>query len=269
VRNVTFALELKTFQETVEYARLMAATTMVPAADQGKPGNILAKMQIGAELDIPMMTAIRHLYVVDGRVSMEVPLMLALVERSGLLEDKTIEELSDGGCRVSVHRKGRSKPRAITFGPEQAKKAGLTGKDNYKHWDWRMYYNRAMGFALQDEFADVLKGVVSPEYMQDAGLTIDAQTVGAEPPEGQKALPPPSLDMQQEMMRLFDQLGTKPAGRLVRIKQNKGREAELIETLKAEVAKKLPTPVDKPAQPTPQPTAEELAAAVEDKAAAQ
>jgi hypothetical protein len=64
-------------------------------------------------------------------------------------------------------RKGR-KPVTAKFSVEDAKRAGLWGKQGpWSAYPKRMLAMRARGFALRDAFPDVLKGLISAEEAQD------------------------------------------------------------------------------------------------------
>jgi hypothetical protein len=227
MRALSLNMQISSLAEAIEFCKLLSNTDAVPANDRGKPGNILAKLQAGAEIGVPPMQAIRHLYVIDGRVSLEVTLMLALVEASGLLEDKVVEwddPEKKTSCTVTVQRKGRSRPCISTFGEKEARKAGLFDKRGgmYDKWDWRMYYNRAMGFALQDTFPDILRGIVTPEYLADAGVRVEQAGPGVI--EGSAF----DSELQQQITGEFDRLRLPPARRLVKLQTFKGREPELL-----------------------------------------
>jgi hypothetical protein len=64
-------------------------------------------------------------------------------------------------------RKGR-KPVTARFSVEDAKRAGLWGKQGpWSAYPKRMMQMRARGFALRDAFPDVLKGMITAEEAQD------------------------------------------------------------------------------------------------------
>ena len=64
-------------------------------------------------------------------------------------------------------RKGR-KPVTARFSVEDAKRAGLWGKQGpWSAYPKRMMQMRARGFALRDAFPDVLKGMITVEEAQD------------------------------------------------------------------------------------------------------
>jgi hypothetical protein len=67
-----------------------------------------------------------------------------------------------------VKRKGDAEELVSTFGLDDAKRAGLLGKQGpWQTSTKRMLKLRARGFALRDKFADVLAGLVSVEEALD------------------------------------------------------------------------------------------------------
>jgi hypothetical protein len=88
---------------------------------------------------------------------------MALVERSGLFEDKEHVFEGDDGfrkCTVTVTRKGR-KPKSWSFSMGEARVAGLLDRKSspWATFPDSMLYYRALGFALRREFPDVLRGM--------------------------------------------------------------------------------------------------------------
>ena len=90
-----------------------------------------------------------------------------------LFRSEGVEERVDGEGTPNpvavciAHRKGR-KPVTATFSVEDAKRAGLWGKQGpWQAYPKRMLQMRARGFALRDAFPDVLKGLITAEEAQD------------------------------------------------------------------------------------------------------
>lgn len=67
-----------------EMAVTLAIADNVPKALRGKPAAILAVLLTGRELEIPPMTALRNLHVIDGQVTVNPKIRAAMVRRQGL-----------------------------------------------------------------------------------------------------------------------------------------------------------------------------------------
>ncbi|WP_151721026.1 recombinase RecT [Acinetobacter ursingii] len=170
--------------EAMQIADLLAGSDIVPKDYQRKPGNILVAMQWGAEIGLQPLQAMQNIAVINGRPSIWGDAMLALVRSSGLLEFIR-EEISEDGQKatVTVKRKGEEEFTS-TFTMEDAKKAGLSGKQGpWSQYPKRMLKLRARSYALRDVFPDVLKGMAIAEEERDKEVDVTPATVAAETSE--------------------------------------------------------------------------------------
>jgi hypothetical protein len=124
---------------------------------------------------------------------------MALVQASPVCED--VEEyFEDEGTPNPVavcvaKRKGR-KPVTVRFSVEDAKRAGLWGKQGpWSAYPKRMMQMRARGFALRDAFPDVLKGMITAEeaqdYPSDVYRNAPVNTIQTKPANPLDAIAPP------------------------------------------------------------------------------
>ncbi len=170
-------------QDAMQIAELLAGSDIVPKDYQRKPGNILVAMQWGAEIGLQPLQAMQNIAVINGRPSIWGDAMLALVRGSGLL-DFIREEISDNGLEAicTVKRKNEE-PVVSKFSMEDAKKAGLAGKQGpWTQYPKRMMKLRARSYALRDVFPDVLKGMAIAEEEKDK--EIDITPASASPESG-------------------------------------------------------------------------------------
>lgn len=122
------------------------------------------------ELGIGVMAGISHLYPVKGKVAIEGQLVLGLIQRVG----GSWEILEESPKKVKVKFMRPGKPEFITeFGEEDAKRAGLLGKDVYKSYPTDMYFWRCVSRAGKRYFSDVTQGMVMADDIPDAGITMD------------------------------------------------------------------------------------------------
>jgi hypothetical protein len=157
--------------EAIQFSDMLASSSMVPKAYQGKPQDILVCVQWGFEMGLAPMQALQNIAVINGKPSVYGDAAMALVQASPVCED--VEEYfedTDKPNFVAVcvaSRKGR-KPVTVKFSVEDAKRAGLWGKQGpWSAYPKRMMQMRARGFALRDAFPDVLKGMITAEEAQD------------------------------------------------------------------------------------------------------
>jgi len=160
-----------TLTEAIQFSDMLASSSMVPKAYQGKPQDILVCVQWGYEMGLAPMQALQNIAVINGKPSVYGDAAMALVQASSVCEG--IEEFFEGEGTVNpvavcvAHRKNR-KPVTAKFSVEDAKRAGLWGKTGpWQAYPKRMMQMRARGFALRDAFADVLKGLMTVEEAWD------------------------------------------------------------------------------------------------------
>ncbi|MFW9594501.1 MAG: recombinase RecT [Macromonas sp.] len=162
----TFSLAPSSLQEAMDFANMLSKSNLVPKDYQGNPSNCIIAMQWGFEIGLQPLQAMQSIAVINGRPAIWGDAMLALVRGSGLLE-YIHEEPTDDGCTVRIKRKGEPEAER-TFTKEDAKKAGLSGKQGpWTQYPKRMMQLRARAFALRDVFPDVLRGVFIAEEAQD------------------------------------------------------------------------------------------------------
>ena len=157
----------------------------------------------GCEIGLRPMQAIQSIAVINGMPSIYGDAMLGLVRASGLLAEFKEEEIvgtyeADGenrGDRVKIEnfvigyrcisrRKGYSDKVVTTFTIDDAKRAGLWGKEGpWKTSHQRMLQFRARSWNLRDGYGDVLKGLYSAEEAQDV---VDIGVVASAPASAQQ-----------------------------------------------------------------------------------
>ena len=160
-----------TITEAIQFSEMLAKSAMVPKQYQGKPEDIMVAVQWGYEIGLAPLQALQNISVINGKPSVYGDAAMALVQASPLCEG--VEEFIEGEGTTNpvavcvAHRKGR-KPVRATFSVEDAKRAGLWGKQGpWQAYPKRMMQMRARGFALRDAFPDVLKGLITAEEAQD------------------------------------------------------------------------------------------------------
>jgi hypothetical protein len=152
--------------ENDNHLKIVAKTILDSGITPHRSVNVIAAIIMrGRSLKLDVWEALENIYSISNRTVISSHLAMALVERSGLLEDKDQAFTGNGAertCSVMVMRRGR-KQRIWSFSLAQARAAGLTDKDSWKKWPDNMLYARALMFALRSEFSDVLHGMYAVE----------------------------------------------------------------------------------------------------------
>lgn len=207
-----------TITEAIQFSEMLASSQMVPKQYQGKPQDIMVCVQWGMELGLAPLQALQNIAVINGKPSVYGDAAMALVQASPLCEG--VEEFIEGeGTQNPVavcvaHRKGR-KPVRSTFSVEDAKRAGLWGKQGpWQAYPKRMLAMRARGFALRDAFPDVLKGLITAEEAQDYP-TEDKPRQAPRNPLDALAPPAPALPVSEVVVMeqaMADTIDPEPVG---------------------------------------------------------
>ena len=187
-----------TLSEAMTFSDMLANSSMVPRAYQGKPQDILVCVQWGMEMGLAPMQALQNIAVINGKPSVYGDAAMALVQASPVCED--VEEFFEGEGTPNpvavcvAKRKGR-KPVTARFSVEDAKRAGLWGKQGpWSAYPKRMMQMRARGFALRDAFPDVLKGMITVEEAQDYPEEAKPRQVAKPANPLDMVAPPPAIE---------------------------------------------------------------------------
>jgi cell division septation protein DedD len=163
-------VRLQSLEDLYRFAVAVSKTPFAPK-DFKTPEAIMIACQYGMEVGLTPMQSLQSVAVINGKPALYGDALVAVVRASGLLEE--FEEWIDGEgdarraiCRAK--RKGMPKAREAAFSVVDAKRAGLWGKGGpWTSYPERMLAMRARGFALRDEFADVLRGLIAYEEAAD------------------------------------------------------------------------------------------------------
>lgn len=169
-----FSLMPKNFDECIKASEMFAKSGMVPKLYENQPNKIIVAWELGSSLGLGLMQSLQGIAVINGMPTIWGDSALAIIRSSGLLEQITeiIEgKIGDGTAiaKCVIKRKGMA-ASTFEFSYSEAKVAGLIGKAGpWSQYPKRMLQLRARGFALRDNFADVLKGFRITEEVQDIG----------------------------------------------------------------------------------------------------
>lgn len=155
----------------------IASTDFVPKALRGNPAACLAAVYTGRELGIGPMEAMQKIDIIDGRPALSSELLVAMVRRAGgsiTISDET------PGQSLTVHgRHPAGDEMSVTFTIDDAKRAGLTDKSNWKKYADDMLWARAVSRLCRRLFPDVLSAVraYTPDDLGDSEWVPDRQEI--------------------------------------------------------------------------------------------
>lgn len=121
----------------------------------GNESKIFMILLAARELGIPPMQALnRGINVIQGNVELSSRLMAAMIRRAG--HSITVKECNNKICILEGKRSDNGDSFTCQFSMEDAAKAGLANKDNWKKYTEDMLYARAMSRLGRRLFADVI-----------------------------------------------------------------------------------------------------------------
>ncbi len=151
--------------EPTQY-ELMAKLATV-AARSGYTANnevqALFVMLKGFEIGVSPIQALEGIQVIKGKTTVSPQLMLAMINRSGLMEDMKIDG-DTNQCTVTMQRVGRS-AHTETFTMDNARSMNLAGNHNWKAQPATMLNWRAVSACARVVFPDVIQGMYTPEEL--------------------------------------------------------------------------------------------------------
>ncbi len=124
----------------------------------------LAVMQTGKELGIGAMQSLRAIHIIDGKPTMSAELIGGLVLSRIPGAMLRVVETNEQRCVVHAARPGHE-PTVFTFTHEDAQRAGLLGKDNWKKYERAMLRSRCITEAARAIFPDATMGLYDADEL--------------------------------------------------------------------------------------------------------
>jgi hypothetical protein len=178
--------EVSSIDDLQRVARLLATSNYFDAKAAGGDtaiAQIATKILAGAEMGYGPFASVQGIHVIQGKPVISANLMAAAVKRSGRY-DYRVRRLDNEGCELEFFQRNADKLESIgktAFTRDDAKAAGLLGKDNWSKFARNMYFARAMSNGIRFFCPDVFDGsaVYTPDELgadEDAdGNVIDVQ----------------------------------------------------------------------------------------------
>lgn len=137
----------------------------------------IVKIQMGRELGIPPMRAMQSIYIVHGNITMNGTLLGALIKQSGRYTYR-VTRMDNNACTIDFYEISPSGGDynlvgQSTFSIEDAQRAGLHTKDNWRNYPRNMLFNRAISNGARWYCPDIFIGpIYTPDEMD---MAVDAK----------------------------------------------------------------------------------------------
>lgn len=190
------------FGQDAQLARVFASSGAFDGINGTEQGVSLAmtKIQLGRSWNMETADAMKSVFFINGRPSVEAVYLGAQMKNAGLDWDIEWDEAPDGtctGCHLHLKRwnaetkkhdavmgmvNGAPKQAVVSFTKKNAdnawvyesgKKIRLSEKFNYQSWGEDMYYARCVGRVRTRYMPNVLSGVLTREEAEDAGASVE------------------------------------------------------------------------------------------------
>lgn len=147
----------------------VAHTEFVPKALRRNVPALLAAVMAGREIGLPPMMALRSIDVIDGNPQMSGELMLSIVRGAGH-KIRFTEYGNEKVTALGVRGEDPDDTMAVTWTMDDARRAGLAGKSNWKNYPRTMLAWRAVTELCRFHFPDVLAAKLNytPEEFGDS-----------------------------------------------------------------------------------------------------
>ena len=183
-------LDLTSAPFTYRTLRAIAHTDFVPKELRNKPEAILACVLAGREWGLGPMESLARIDMIDGRPAPSGELLVARVFAAGhAIHPKDLSDKSATAVGIRRMPDGTTLTQEFTFTIEMASRAGLTGKNNWKHYPEAMLYWRAAAQLVRFLFPDVLTSFQA--YTPDELGSDD----WVPPPPGEEASSEPEVEL--------------------------------------------------------------------------
>jgi hypothetical protein len=181
---------LTTFEQVDAMAKRLAESDLLPKTLKGRPADVAIILLTGIEFGLQPMAAIRGINVIEGKASMSADLLSGLVQQKvHVCEYFRMVTCTDTVASFETKRHGHAEAVKLSYTIEQAQRAGLTGKDNWKKHPADMLAARCISRLAKRVYPDITQGCYVPDEEDEirdgrgggtnGGTVIDVSAVSA------------------------------------------------------------------------------------------
>lgn len=165
---------------SVDYARKLSASDLLPKNYQGKPQNVLLAVEYGRSIGLDPVTAIQMTHVVSGKPTASAQLVGALVRRAGH-KLRVRGDATTATCKI-IRADDPEFTFEVTWTLDRAKAAGLLSSNpTWGKYPQAMLKARAITECARDACPEVLAGIqYTAEEVGGPVEVIEAQTTQPE-----------------------------------------------------------------------------------------
>ncbi len=158
--------EVTIFNEIKTIANGIAGSRLLPAKYRKRPEDLIAIGLLGKGLGLDIWQSIRTLHVIEGVPTMSAELMMGLAMlRCPKAQFKY--ETGPDFCRLYARRDKDQDFSVFEYTLDDAKRAGLLGKKNWRENPKSMLKSRVQSYVAKTLFPDCIMGLYTPEEINN------------------------------------------------------------------------------------------------------
>ena len=196
------AFEAQSIEEAYRVCKLLVASGMMPKHIR-TPEAMFAILATGRELGLPMMQATRSLHYLDGKPTLSADLIVALVKRHPECEYFRVVSASNEAVTMETKRRGEPEPVRITWTIDDAQRAGVLGKENWKKYPRAMLRARVSTELARAVFPDAALGLYDPDELSREPPVLPEPVVIPDPAVVEAASFHEDVDARAELAQSF------------------------------------------------------------------
>jgi hypothetical protein len=191
VRAPEQAFEPNSITEALNLAGLLVASRLLPRSVT-TPEAAFAIIATGRELGLTAMQSLRTIHVIEGKPTLSADLIAALVKsRRDVCEFFMLVESTEKKAVYKTKRVGEPEATTLAWTIEDASRAGLTSKDNWRKFPAAMLRARCITALARTVYPDLAMGVYDPDELDVEPVARMAPVVVQSPANERASEPQP------------------------------------------------------------------------------
>lgn len=146
----------QTMEDAFTMCKVLAKSDLVPRSYRGKPENIFLAYIAGQPFGWEVTMSMRSFHIIEGQPTLKPEIQVALVRQAG--HSVTVKASSVEAVVLVGRRCDTGDVAEVSYTIDDAKRAGLVGKGNWKTYPEDMLFARAVSRLNRRLFQDVLLG---------------------------------------------------------------------------------------------------------------
>lgn len=196
------AYEPDSLESGYRFAKILLASQLLSKGIRS-PEAAFAIMVTGRELGLPTMQSLRSIHIIEGKPVLSSDLMVALIKNSPKCQYWILVESTNTKCVIRTQRVGDPVPTTGEFTIEDAQRAGLAEKDNWRKHTRSMLRARCQAETARAVYSDIITSMYDVDEIvesREPAQRVPAPAVVV----SEHVPPPPQLEAPPEQVIEYD-----------------------------------------------------------------